>query len=347
MNTLGPRETDVLTTIIENYIATSLPVGSRTVASASRLKLSPQSMRNTMAELTDQGYLEQPHTSAGRVPTPRAFRLYVDRLLRVYPLPATDQHAIHDALTCKSPEVGALLRRASAMLSGHARQVAMVVAPSADDARLRSLDFVPAAEGLVLAVLVLQGGLTRTRIVPMTERYDASELVRFGNYLNTHFRGLTLTEVRNRIQRELSGEEQRLEHMYRQALRLSGAALASMDDERELFVNGTANMAEHAEFADMSRMRELLDALEERTRLLELLDRTILQEDVTVTFCQDAHLDALRGCSVVSMPYGGDHRLGVISVIGPVRMDYSRVVPLMEYMARALTGIITDRFAGA
>ncbi|BFR47815.1 heat-inducible transcriptional repressor HrcA [Nitratidesulfovibrio sp. HK-II] len=350
MPTLGQRETQVLATIIESYIASASPVGSRAVAEHSGLRLSPASMRATMSDLTDLGYLEQPHTSAGRVPTARAFRLYVDSLLRPLPLGCAEREAIADELTRQELEISGILRRAANLLSGHARQLGMVVAPSEDEARWRSIEFAPAAEGLVLAVLMLEGGLVRTRTVRVDERYAQDELVRFGNYLNEHFRGLPLSEARDRIGRELARAGSRLEEMCMRALALSRRAVEHMGDDRELIVNGTLNMLEHAEFTDVSRMRDLLTAIEERSRLLELLDRTLSEKDVRITFCQDVPEgapDGLRGCSVVSAPYGGDTPRGVVSVVGPLRMDYAKIVPVVQCVSRSLTQLFRERFAAA
>ncbi|AAS95293.1 heat-inducible transcriptional repressor HrcA [Nitratidesulfovibrio vulgaris] len=353
MSALGSRETHVLTTIIESYITSAAPVGSRTVSRRSGLALSPASMRNTMSDLTDMGFLEQPHTSAGRIPTPKAFRLYVDALLRQSA--RRDEAPLHmvEALHGHEPEVGALLRRASNLVSEHARQVSMVLAPGPAEARLRSLDFVPAGEGLVLAVLVLEGGMVRTRLVRDDTHFGSDELVRFGNYINAHYRGHTLSGIRNSIHHELSGGGAQLEAMCAQALALGSLALDSIDDDRELYVNGTRNILDQAEFAELGRMRELMDALEERSRLLELLDRTILEDDVHVTFYPDdvsggaqrRAPDGLRGCSMVSAPYGGASPLGVIGVIGPVRMDYRKVLPLVGAVSRVLTQLLRERFA--
>lgn len=354
MSALGPRETHVLTTIIENYIASAAPVGSRTVAKRSGLTLSPASMRNTMSDLTELGYLDQPHTSAGRIPTSKAFRLYVDVLLKSHTRGSSGQPLMVDAIDQHEPEIGAFLQRVSTFVSEYARQVSMLLAPDAAEARLRSLNFVPAGEGLVLAVLVLEGSIAKTRIVRVGEHYAHDELERFGNYINAHYGGLSLSGVRNRIRHELSGGGEQLEAMYKQALTLGCMALDRLDDERELFVNGTRNILGQAEFADLGRMRELMAALEERNRLLELLDRTILEDDVSVTFCPDTQcpdghhdvLDGLRGCSVVSAPYGGGTQFGVISVIGPQRMDYRTVLPLVSGISRTLTAHFKNRFSG-
>lgn len=350
MATLGRRETQVLATIIESYIASALPVGSRAVAEQSGLHLSPASMRATMSDLTDLGYLEQPHTSAGRVPTQRAFRLYVDSLLCLHPLDRQERDAIVDEISRQELEISGILRRAATLLSDRARQLCMVVAPSEGEARWRSIEFASAAEGLVLAVLVLEGGIVRTRTVRVDERYGPDELVRFGNYLNEHFRGLSLSEARDRIGRELARAGTRLEELCVRALDLSRRAVAHMGDDRELIVNGTLNMLDHAEFTDVSRMRNLLAAIEERSRLLELLDRTLSERDVRITFCQDVPdgaPDGLRGCSVVSAPYGGDTPRGVVSVVGPVRMDYARIVPVVQCVSRSLTELFRERFAGS
>ena len=175
---LNQRETEVLTIIIESYIASAAPVGSRLVADNPRLAISPASIRNTMAELTERGYLSQPHTSAGRVPTAKAFKLYVDTILKVLPLPGADQAAMSGALQAgdmESLEISSILHRASDLLAERCRLVSMVLAPEHMDRRWRRIDFVPAARNLVLAVLVMEGSQVETRLVPTDEAFSADE----------------------------------------------------------------------------------------------------------------------------------------------------------------------------
>lgn len=341
---LAQREADVLTTIIEAYISTAQPVGSRSVANASSLHLSAASMRNTMADLTDKGYLEQPHTSAGRVPTPKAFRLYVDSLLRLRPLSRNDRSAMLDSLTRQGLEIGQMLQQASAVVSTLSHQVALVLAPGGNDVRWRRIDFSLLADRLILAVLVLDGGIVRNRVVRVEETVSTDELIRFGNYLNSHYTGLSLTEARTRILRELRNAERHLEKLCSRALGLARLAFSDdADDERQIFVDGTLTLLDKTEFTDAGRMRELLALLEERTRLLRLLDSTLRGTELSVSIAPEEQTE-FSGLSVVSAPYGGDTPLGVVSVIGPLRMDYRTVVPVVDYISKSLSTLLKDRF---
>lgn len=346
--TLAQRETDVLSTIIESYISTALPVGSRTVANASRLKLSAASMRNTMADLTDKGYLEQPHTSAGRIPTAKAFRLYVDSLLRMRPISREERSTILARLTLQGLEISKMLQQATAMVSSLSHEVALVLAPGGNDVRWRRVDFSLLADRLILAVLVLDGGMVHSRVVQLDEQVTTDDLVHFANYLNSHYTGLSFSEARSRILRELHRTEAHLEKLCARALGLARLAFSGeTEEERQLFVEGTLTMLDKAEFTDAARMRELLALLDERTRLLKLLDNTMRSADVSVSIAPDMPEaeDSFAGLSVISAPYGGDVPLGVVSVIGPLRMDYGTVVPVVDCISKSLSTLLKDRFS--
>lgn len=342
---LAQREADVLSTIIESYISTALPVGSRTVANTSRLRLSAASMRNTMADLTDKGYLEQPHTSAGRIPTAKAFRLYVDTLLRVRPISREERTDIFGCLTRQGLEVGRMLQQASTVVSSLSQQVSLVLAPGGNDIRWRRIDFSLLADRLVLAVLVLDGGMVRNRVVQVEETVTDDDLTSFGNYLNCHYAGLSLTEARSRILRELRSTETHLEKLCARALGLARLAFTEeTDEERQIFVDGKLTLLDKAEFTDSGRMHELLALLEERTKLLKLLDNTLRGADVSVSIAPEEAENDFSGLSVVTAPYGGDSPLGVVSVIGPLRMDYGTIVPVVDCISKSLSTLLKDRF---
>ncbi len=342
--TLDAREHTVLTTIVDQYIADAAPVGSRAVARISGLDLSPASIRNTMADLTGTGFLEQPHTSAGRVPTAKAFRYYLDTVLHRPVLAESDRRLIEDHLGSAGLELTDILRQASRLLSSFSRQVSMVLAPAKDDVRWRHIDFALVSPGLVMAVLVLEGGLMQHRMVEIEPGLSQDDLVAFGNYLNHHYTGRTLTEVRSRLVSELDGARRRLKGMYRRALRLARDAFAS-DLERDFFFDGTVNLPGQPEFADLGNMRELLHLLEERTRLLELLDRTMEGGRIKVSLGRETQLAGCPDYGFIASPYGGgEHSRGVVGIIGPLRMDYARVVPLVDYTARLLSQVLSKRF---
>lgn len=343
---LNNREHAVLATIVEHYIRSARPVGSRTVARDSGLSLSPASMRTVMADLTDRGLLEQPHTSAGRAPTPRAFRWYLSTVLAPGDLGGDERKAILGPLDDERLELPEILRRASHALSSCVRQVGMALAPGGFDVRWRSIDFVSVRSGLVMAVLVLDGGVVQNRMLPVREEFERDELVRFGNYLNHHFAGMTLSEARTRIVRELDVAGRRMDRLYRRALTLANATFDA-DDGRDLFVGGTARLLEQPEFTDAQTVRELLGLFDERTRLLELLDRTIEAGEMRITFsteAEDGQGMTHHEYSLVSSPYGGEGGpRGVVGVMGPLRMDYAKVVPAVDFTARVLTDLIRNR----
>ncbi len=280
------REIAVLAAIIERYIRTGEPAPSGAVARESRLGLSPASIRNIMAALTEKGYLEQPHVSAGRVPTAKAFRLYVDAVLAPKPLPKAKKDALAKALNLGNADISQILRRASAMIADHSMQLGVVLAPKRDAMRWRTIEFSLVSSNLVLAVLILDGGSVRIRMVPVAIEYTADELSRFGNYLNSSFRGYTLSEARLRIEKELELAGEKLEEMCRRALVLSRPALDGPDDEREFFMDGIGQVSHTSAFADASRLRELLAFMEERPKILDLLERTMASSDVSVTFAR-------------------------------------------------------------
>jgi len=338
------RELDVLTAIVEDYISKAQPVGSRTVSKIGVVHLSPASVRNTMADLTEKGYLEQPHTSAGRIPTAKAFRLYLDEVMRLRPLTDPVKEMMAASLGQAGLEIDDILRQASRVLSGISKQVCLVLAPRHCLARWRQIDFVLLRPGLVMAILVLQGGLVQKRVVAVDKAIAADDLVHFGNYLNHHFQDMAVSEVRLRILAELNRAQKELSELTGRALRLAMDTFQTTEAP-EVFVEGTLNMLSQPEFSDISAMRDLLKALEDRTRLLEVLDKTMAEYRTVVTLGQETATQDLTGCGVIATPYGGpESPLGAVSVIGPLRMDYAEVVPLVNYTAQLITKMLGKHF---
>ncbi|MDR3073164.1 MAG: heat-inducible transcriptional repressor HrcA [Deltaproteobacteria bacterium] len=341
------RETTVLASVIKAYTGTGEPVPSAVVASKSGLNLSPATIRAVMAELTVMGYLAQPHVSAGRVPTAKALRFYVDVVLTPRPLPRPQKDAITKALDLESADIPHILRRASGMVSSQCLQLGVVLAPRRDEMHWRTIEFSSISPSLVLAVLILDGGIVRTRMVPVSGEYTADELVRFGNYLNSSFKGCTLSEARRRIEDELALAGEQLEAMRRTALARSRPALDGLEEEREVFMDGIKTVSHSSEFADTARLRELLSFMEERPKLLDLLERTMREKDLSVSFIQGDY-DA-SPWAVVSAPYTADEAggpLGVVSAVGLPNMDYARILPIVAHIAGAVASAMRRRLAG-
>lgn len=357
MGIMGAREAQILSTIIEHYITTATPVASQTVVALSGLALSSASIRAVMANLTERGYLEQPHTSAGRIPTIKAFRLYVDELLRSHVATGASPRLPVCTLNPNETDMGALLQQVSTQISNYTQQVTMLLAPDTQKVRLRSLHFVPSGSHTILAVLMLEGGIAKTRILHVKQHYQVHELERFTNYINMHYHGFTLLEMREAIREVLSTQSRQLEELAQQALHLGQKTLRELGEQRELVINGTHNIIGQVEFADTTRMRELLETLDDHSVLLSLLDTTIDGNDIHVMFPQhpslrprkslEAHVNGLRGCSVVSAPYNTADNQGVISIVGPLRMNYRMLLPLVRSVSRSLSQHFEQRFANS
>lgn len=336
---LSKRETAVLTAVVETYVETALPVSSQALAGG--LGLSPASLRSTMAALTEKGYLQQPHTSAGRAPTVPAFRYYLDQVLKLGPLPRREQSRLHDHIQPGAGDLPQVLRRAVRTLSSLTRQVCVIMAPRQDLARWRQIDFVLLRPGMIMAVLVMQGGLVSNRLVQMDESLSADELVRYGNYLNSLFEGRTTHEVRGEIERQLHNVRKTLD-AYRRAWELAAQALAE-EEQPEVFVGGASHLTDQPEFTELETIQELLRLIEERSRLLELLDKTSASQTVSVSLSQD--MPGLAGCSLVASPYSAfSTNHGTLAVLGPVRMNYARIMPMVDFAAQILSQCLKSRF---
>jgi len=336
---LSKRETAVLTAVVETYVETALPVSSQTLASG--LGLSPASVRSAMAALTEKEYLRQPHTSAGRVPTVLAFRYYLDQVLTLGPLPRREQSRLHEHILPGEGDLTQVLRRAVRTLSSLTRQVCVIMAPRQDLARWRQIDFVLLRPGMIMAVLVMQGGLISNRLVQMDERLNADDLVHYGNYLNSLFEGRTTQEVRGEIERQLHKARKTLD-AYRRAWELAAQALAE-EEQPEVFVGGASHLTDQPEFTELETIQELLRLIEERSRLLELLDKTSASQSVSVSLTQD--MPGLGGCSLVASPYSAfSTNHGTLAVLGPVRMNYARIVPMVDFAAQILSQCLKSRF---
>lgn len=337
---LSRRETEVLTAIVETYVDTAQPVGSKALAARGVKGLSPASLRATMAALTEKGYLQQPHTSAGRQPTVQGFRYYLDQVLQICPLPRREQSHLEQHIQPSAGELPQVLRRAATTISSLTRQVCVIMAPRQDLARWRQIDFVLLRPGMIMAVLVLQGGLISNRLIQLDEPISADDLVRFGNFLNHLFEGRTTQEVRTEILRQLSDARRTLD-AFRRAWELAAQAVTP-DEQPEVFVGGASNIAGQPEFTESETIQQLLRLIEERSLLLTLLDKTCTGRSVSVSMEQD--MPGLSGCSLVSSPYSVTTTQGTLAVLGPVRMNYARILPMVDFAAQVLSQCLKSRF---
>ena len=339
---IGDREREILTAIVETFISTGEPVGSRILARASREGLSPATVRNVMADLADAGFLEQPHTSAGRVPSAAAYRYYVEQLSGNTKLGPEDENIIQDSLHGVT-DVQDFMERTSHVLSLISRNVGVAVAASGPKNALEHVYFSRLGDQKVLVVVVTKSGLVRDRLLRMD--LPQSELDAAARFINEHFRGWTLESVRTEIARRLDQERSEydrlmssIEQLYKQG------ALAGNDSEHVVFIEGASNLV--ASEQDRNRLQELLQALEEKQKLVSLLSAylDVKQEAVRVVIGLDEAQPSLRNFVLIGTPARvGDEVMGSLAVLGPPRMDYQHTITAVSYIARMFDKILNEK----
>jgi heat-inducible transcriptional repressor len=336
---LTERSKQILEAIIEDYIVTAEPVGSRTLTRSHGLSLSPATVRNVMADLEELGFLASPHTSAGRVPTEKAYRFYVDSLLEVRNIASNEQEEIRKRCSLAGRDVGEVLKETSRMLSSLSHYTGIVVAPRFTANVFRHIEFVKLGGRRLLAILVSHSGTVQNKIIETDEELRSVDLVKMANYLNHFLRGFTIAQVKEKILAEMQSDKIKYDALLARALRLSQQTLA--DTDSEVFIEGRANILEQPEFADVSRMKDVFRAFEEKGQLLGLLDRCMDAQGVHIYIGSEAHMSQMVGMSLITATYmTGKNTLGVLGVIGPTRMGYAKVIPIVDYTAQLVSRLL-------
>jgi heat-inducible transcriptional repressor len=341
---LNARQQDVLRAIVEDYIRTAEPVGSRTISRKYGFSLSPATIRNIMADLEELGYVVQPHTSAGRIPTDKGYRLFVDSLMNPTPLTAAEVERIEQHVT-PTVDVGDLLKEAGKLLSALTPYVALALAPRLAESRFRRVEFVAAGRDRVLAVLLSESGLVHHTTIKVEEPIGQEDLDRMARYLTDLMRGHTLHEVRNLLIRQMAEEKALYDRMLGQALRL-GAKVVEGEAEADIYVAGAAQIADQPEFADVRKMKALFTAFEEKSKLVMLLNECLRGGGLRIIIGHESPVEGIQGLSVIASPYRRhDQVLGVLGVLGPTRMDYGHALSLVEATASLLSRSLTTQAA--
>lgn len=332
---LDPRARLLLRSLIARYIRDGEPVGSQTLAKHAGLDVSSATIRNILAELEDVGLLSAPHTSAGRVPTAQGYRLFVDSLLQIQPLADAELAHLRSEL---APGAGThhLLGNASELVSAMTHFVGVVSVPKREQFAFKRLDFVALDAQRVLAVLVFADNEIQNRILVTRRSYEPAELERIANYLNTHYAGRPLAEARASLLDELRSARQEMESLMAQALELADQALA--DDAEDMLVAGQTRLIGVQDLSNLDRLRELFEAFSSKREILRVLERTLRAQGVRIFIGEETGMAPLDGVSLVTAPYGaGGRTLGVLGVIGPTRMAYDRVIPVVQAAASVLS----------
>jgi len=343
---LDARARQLLRTLISQYIADGQPVGSRTLARNSGLDVSPATIRNVMADLEEIGLLSAPHASAGRVPTAQGYRVFVDSLLEVKPLEQTQIDKMRRGLPTRAPTQD-LLTGVSSLLSDVTHFVGVVTVPKREEFPFRHIDFVALGGNRVLVILVFADNEVQNRVIITQQVYSPSELEQVANYLNANYSGLHMGEIRELLKREMRETSQRLHQLMVAAADVAQQAFpenaGSEQGSADMLVAGQINLMGSQGLSDMERLRELFEAFQRKRDLLLLLESCSRAEGVRLFIGEESGFTALDGCSVVTAPYGVEGRvLGVLGVIGPTRMAYQRVIPVVQATAQILSGALNQ-----
>jgi heat-inducible transcriptional repressor len=340
--TLTDRDREVLEAIITDYIQSAEPVGSRTVSKKSKIGLSPATIRNVMADLEEMGFLTQPHTSAGRVPTDRAFRFYVDSILEVRKLKLVDRGRIEMGFQDEGMDTNEIMKRASSLLSLLSKQTGVILAPRFGSNIFKHIEFIKLREKTILVIIVCKSGEVQNKLIESDEHMSQDELDKYSRYLTEIMGGLNLVEARRKILEEVKKEKVLFDKLMYRALQLSQKAL---EDEGggDLYIEGKTNILQSPEFADLEKMRTLLQAFEEKTKIVKLLDKALLAQGMQIFIGAENEFNEMKDCSVIAAPYSRENfTLGTLGIIGPTRMDYPSIIPIVDYTARIVGKILEN-----
>ncbi|RZO65158.1 MAG: heat-inducible transcriptional repressor HrcA [Parvularculaceae bacterium] len=338
INDIDARARDVFRRLVETYLSTGEPVGSRTLSQDAALGVSAATIRNVMADLTDLGLLHAPHISAGRLPTDLGLRLFVDGMMQLGDLTLEERQTLDIG---NAPGDGAsVLEQAAARLSGLTQTASLVVAPKSE-AALRHVEFVGTAPSEALAILVFEDGRVENRVMALPEGLPPASLIAAGNFLSTRLRGKTLHEVRADILKEVSSNEAQLDEL---TAKLVGAGVAELSggERSSLIVRGRGRLLDETTEEDLEKVRMLFDDLERKKDVIDVLNSARKGEGVKVFIGSENRLFSLSGSSVIAAPYRDQSNqiVGVLAVLGPTRLNYARIVPIVDYTADAVSKVL-------
>ena len=333
------RSRKILEVIVDDYITSGDPVGSRAVTKRHNLDLSPATVRNVMADLEDLGFLTSPHTSAGRIPTEKGYRYYVDSLLQLRELTPKEKQNLESR--CHG-EAGMqnMFQEAGKALSALSSHAGIVMAPKFTTTVFKQIEFVQLSRGKLLVVFVSQSGLVQNKLIDVDETLTQDDLTKVTNYLNQELSGLSITAVREKITSQMQQEKALYDKLMRQALELSGAALKE-ELGGQLIIEGASSFLDQPGFSDMGQMKKLFRAFEQKSTLIDLLDKSQQAAGVQIFIGSESELTQIEGCSLITANYQNLHgTIGTLGVIGPNRMEYSKVIPIVDYTARLISRML-------
>lgn len=347
---LSARDQEVLRAVVNTFVETGEPVGSRTLSKRIAIGMSPATIRNVMSDLAESGYLTKPHASAGRLPTDLGYRVFVDALMESHRITSEEQASIRQSYAKGLSQVEQVVVQASKILSELTNQAGIALLPGREQLQFQHIQFIRMTSQRILVVVVSKSGVVQNRVVQSDEDFSQGELDRISRYLNDKFSGLSLREIREKVLEQMGQERDYIDLLYKRAADLS--RLTFLEDEESpdpsgdsLFVEGASRVYSQPDFAsDFEKLQNLYRAFEEKGKIVRILDGCLDTEDVSVLIGSENDIEGMSDCSLVAHSYFIDDRpLGTIGIIGPKRMRYDRMVSLVEWTADAMSRFLSSR----
>ncbi|HFC53353.1 MAG TPA: heat-inducible transcription repressor HrcA [Gammaproteobacteria bacterium] len=335
----------LLKTLVEKHISDGQPVGSTALVEASGLGISPATVRNIMAELEELGLVMSPHTSAGRVPTAQGYRFFVDTLMKVRPLDSDEVRELAGELK-PDPDLQGLMRRASTLLSSVTRLTGMVMLPRRRQSSFRHIEFLPLSEKRILVIWVVNELEVQNRIIHLDHPCNPGELQQAANYLNERFAGQSMQAIRNTLLEELHSARESVNSFMVTAVEMAKQAFPGEAEQPggDYVLEGGSNLMEYAEMADMEKLHDLFEAFERKHKILDLLDKAATAQGVQIFIGEESGYQVFDGCSFVTAPYSvSGETVGVLGIIGPTRLNYERVIPVVDVTAKLLGAALNSK----
>ncbi len=339
---LNERSLQLLKTLVERYIQDGQPVGSKVLSTDSKIKLSPATIRNVMADLEGLGLIQSPHASAGRIPTVSGYRFFVDSLLSVKPLESKEIQQLHNQFE-EADNAEDLLSRASKMLSEVTRMAGVVTLPRREIVCLRHIEFLPLSHTRVLVIFVTNEQEVHNKIIHTAKKFTQAELLQAANYLNSVYSGRTLNSVREAVFNEMQQNQQQVNQAMIDAVNMAQMAFDKPPEE-DYVLSGETNLMGFTELSDMDNLKQLFEAFSQKQGVIHLLDQCLLAEGVQIYIGEESGYQAFDQCSLVTSSYSiNDETVGVLGVIGPTRMAYDKVIPLVDVTAKLLGSALNPK----
>ncbi|NGQ94144.1 heat-inducible transcriptional repressor HrcA [Brevibacillus sp. SYP-B805] len=339
---LSERQRLILNAIIDNYIHSAEPVGSRTISKRNDIGFSSATIRNEMADLEELGYLEQPHTSAGRVPSTKGYRFYVDNLIRPEHLSEQELNNIRNVFAERINHIEQVIESTASILSQVTNYTAIVLGPEIFEHRLKAIQIVPLNEQQAVAIIVTHTGRVENKLLDLPKGIHPGEIEKLVNILNSKLIDVPLWQLRQRLYQEIAGEMRRHVEQYEEMLHMLERSLNPEEGER-VFLRGATKIMNQPEFRDVEKVKDILELLEQNDQLIRLLD--VPGEGIQVRIGQENDMDAMKECSIVTTSYYlGGKPVGVVGILGPTRMEYGKVISVLDYLARGLSQMLTKQF---